>query len=87
MAGTSQIRATSTHDRRVLVRVEVQAARGDAGLTRAVAETLRGEPVNAITQRSTLEKMLVHWEIKTAFAAFADPDRTDHCSGTYPATG
>jgi len=48
MTTKSQIKATSTHRRRAaargLVRVEVQAARGDAGLIRAIAETLRSKP-------------------------------------------
>ncbi|MEQ9152811.1 MAG: hypothetical protein RLO06_15145 [Parvibaculum sp.] len=74
MASRSQVRATSTHRRRAaargLVRVEVQTARGDAGLIRAVAETLRSEPAKANALRSTLEKMLIDSEIKTAFDVF-----------------
>lgn len=74
MASKSQIRATSTHRRRAaargLVRVEVQAARGDAGLIRAVAETLRSKPAKAKALRSTLEKALIDPEIKTAFDVF-----------------
>ncbi|MEQ9152842.1 MAG: hypothetical protein RLO06_15300 [Parvibaculum sp.] len=74
MASKSQIRATSTHRRRAaargLVRVEVQTARGDAGLIRAVAETLRSEPAKAKALRSTLEKVLIDPQIKTAFDVF-----------------
>jgi hypothetical protein len=53
-----------------LVRVEVQAARNDAGLIRAVAETLRSRPEKAKALRTTLEKALVDPEIKTAFDVF-----------------
>jgi hypothetical protein len=74
MASKSQIRATSTHRRRAvargLVRVEVQATKGDAGLIRAVAETLRDEPEKAKALRSTLEKALIDPEISTAFDVF-----------------
>jgi len=82
MASKSQIRATSTHRRRAaargLMRVEVQAARGDAGLIRAVADTLRNEPENAKALRSTLEKALFDKEVKTAFDVFGSdlPDET-----------
>lgn len=82
MASKSQIRATSTHRRRAaargLVRVEVQAARGDAGLIRALAQTLRGKSEKAKALRSTLEKALVGPEIKTAFDVFGSdlPDET-----------
>lgn len=74
MASKSQIRATRTHRRRAaargLVRVEVQAARTDAGLIRAVAETLRSKPDKAKALRSTIEKALIDPEIKTAFDVF-----------------
>jgi len=82
MASKSQIKATSTHRRRAaargLVRVEVQAARGDAGLIRAVAETLRSKPEKARALRSTLERALIDPEIKTAFDVFGSdlPDET-----------
>jgi hypothetical protein len=72
VASKSQIRATSTHRRRAaargLVRVEVQAAKGDAGLIRAVAETLRSKSEKAKALRSTLEKALVDSEVKTALS-------------------
>jgi hypothetical protein len=74
MASKSQIRATSTHRRRAaargLVRVEVQAAKGDAGLIRAVAETLRSKPEKAKALRSTLERALIDSDVKTAFDVF-----------------
>jgi hypothetical protein len=73
MASKSQRRATSTHRRRAaargLVRVEVQAARSDAGLIRALAETLRSKPEKAKALRSTLQA-LIDPEIKTAFDVF-----------------
>jgi len=74
VATTSQIKATGAHRRRSaargLVRVEVQAARGDAGLIRAVAATLRGKQDSAEALRSTLEKALADPEIRTAFDVF-----------------
>jgi hypothetical protein len=74
MATTSQKKASTTHRRRTvargLVRVEVQAAKGDTGLIRALAETLRGEPERAKTLRSTLEQALIDPEVKTAFDVF-----------------
>ena len=63
MATTSQRKASTTHRRRAaargLVRVEVQAAKADTGLIRALAETLRGEPERAKRLRSTLEQALI----------------------------
>jgi len=74
MASTSQRKASSTHRHRAaargLVRVEVQAAKSDTGLIRALAETLRGEPKRAKALRSTLEKALIDPEIKAAFDVF-----------------
>jgi hypothetical protein len=74
MASKSQRKATRTHRRRAaargLVRVEVQAPRKDAGLIRAVAETLRGSVEKAEALRSTLAKALMHPEAKTAFDIF-----------------
>jgi hypothetical protein len=74
MASKSQRKATRMHRRRVaargLVRVEVQAARRDTGLIRALAETLRGEAGKAEALRSTLAKALTHPEVKTAFDVF-----------------
>jgi hypothetical protein len=53
-----------------LVRVEVQARKRDAGLIRALAETLRGRPEKAEALRSTLANALLHPEAKTAFDIF-----------------
>ena len=74
MASKSQRKATSTHRRRAaargLVRVEVQAPKKDAGLIRALAETLRGKPERAAALRSILARALIHPEVKTAFEIF-----------------
>ncbi len=74
MATTSQKKASTTHRRRAaargLVRVEFQAAKGDTGLIRALAETLRGESERAKSLRSTLEQALIDPEVKTAFDVF-----------------
>jgi hypothetical protein len=74
VATPSQKKASTTHRRRAaargLVRVEVQAAKGDSGLIRALAETLRGEPERARLLRSALEKALIDPEVKTAFDVF-----------------
>jgi|SRR5712671_1944025 len=82
MASKSQRKATRLHRRRAvargLVRVEVQAPRRDAGLIRALAETLRGEADKAEAMRSTLARALIHPEVKTAFDVFGSelPDET-----------
>jgi hypothetical protein len=82
MASKSQRKATRSHRRRAaargLVRVEVQAPRKDAGLIRALAETLRGEAEKAEALRSTLAKALIDPEVKTAFDVFGSelPDET-----------
>ena len=74
LASKSQRRATTAHRRRVaargLVRVEVLAEKSDAGLIRAVAETLRNKSKRASALRSTLAKALVDPEVKTAFDVF-----------------
>lgn len=74
MTSKSQIKATSTHHRRApargLVRIEVRATKADAGLIRAVAETLRNRPEKAKALRSTLEKALIDPEVKNAFDVF-----------------
>ena len=82
MASKSQRKAIQTHRRRAaargLVRVEVQAPKKDAGLIRALAETLRGEAEKAETLRATLAKALLHPEVKSAFDIFGSdlPDET-----------
>ena len=74
MATRSQRKATRTHRRRAaargLVRVEVQAAKKDAGLIRALAETLRDRPERAAALRSTLASALQSPDVKTAFDVF-----------------
>jgi hypothetical protein len=74
MASKAQRKATKTHRRRAaargLVRLEVQAPKKDAGLIRALAQTLRDESDKATALRSTLESVLVHPEISTAFDVF-----------------
>ena len=68
---------------RGLVRVEVQAAKGDTGLIRALAETLRGEPERAKSLRSTLEKALIDPEVKNAFDIFGSDMPDDAFSGVF----
>lgn len=87
MATRSQRKAASTHRRRVaargLVRVEVQATRGDAGPIRALAETLRSKPEKAKALRSTLEMELVDTEIRTAFDVFGSNLPDDAFAGVF----
>jgi hypothetical protein len=74
MASKSQRKATRTHRRRAaargFARVEVQALKKDAGLIRALAETLRGGPEKAEALRSTLAKAVMTPEMRTAFDIF-----------------
>lgn len=74
MASKSQRKATRTHRRRAaargLVRVEIQALKRDAGLIRALAETLRDEPAKAEALRSALGAALLQPQVKTAFDVF-----------------
>jgi hypothetical protein len=87
MTTKSQIRATRSHRRRAaargLVRVEVQAPRGDASLIRAVAETLRSESEKAEALRSTLERVLIDPEIRTAFDVFGSDLPDDAFAGVF----
>lgn len=87
MATKSQIRATRSHRRRAtargLVRVEVQAPSGDAGLIRALAETLRSKPERAKALRSTLAQALVDPEIRTAFDIFGSDLPDDAFVGVF----
>lgn len=87
MATKSQIRATRSHRRRAtargLVRVEVQAPSGDAGLIRALAETLRSKPERAKALRSTLAQALVDPEIRTAFDIFGSDLPDDAFAGVF----
>jgi len=70
----SQRKATRTHRRRALarglVRVEVQAPKRDAGLIRALAETLRGGAEKADALRTTLAKAVMNPQMSTAFDIF-----------------
>jgi hypothetical protein len=74
VASKSQRKATRTHRRRAaargLVRVEVQAPQKDAGLIRAVAETLRGNAREAEALRSALAKAVLPPDTSTAFDIF-----------------
>lgn len=87
MATTSQRKASTTHRRRAaargLVRVEVQAARADTGLIRALAESLRGKPERAKRLRSTLEQALIDPEVKTAFDVFESDLPDDAFAGIF----
>ncbi len=87
MATTSQRKASKTQRRRAvahsLVRVEVQAAKADTGLIRALAETLRGEPERAKMLRSTLEQALIDPEVKTAFDVFGSDLPDDAFAGIF----
>jgi hypothetical protein len=82
MASKSQRRATRAHRHRAaargFVRVEVQSPKKDAGLIRALAETLRGNSEKAEALRSALAKALIHSEVETAFDVFGSelPDET-----------
>ena len=82
MPSRSQRKAIRTHRRRAaaqgLVRIEVQAHKKDAGLIRALAETLRGGAEEAETLRSTLARTLLRSEAKSAFDIFGSdlPDET-----------
>lgn len=63
LASTAQKQVTKSHRRRPaargLVRLEVQAAKCDAPLIKALAATLRGQSEVSQALRSTLVKILV----------------------------
>jgi hypothetical protein len=65
------------------VRVEVQAPKKDAGLIRALAETLRGRAEKAAALRSTLAKALMHPEVKTAFDIFGSELSDETFAGVF----
>ena len=81
MATASQKKASTAHRRRRVargfVRVEVQAAKGDTGLIRALAESLRGEQERAKSLRSILAQALTDPDVKTVFDIFGSdlPDK------------
>ncbi|MGQ0684973.1 hypothetical protein [Bradyrhizobium sp.] len=87
MASKSQRKATRTHRRRAaargFVRVEVQAPRQDVGLIRALAETLRGKDKKAEEARSTLNKVLTHPEMTTAFDVFGSELPDEFFAGVF----
>ena len=87
MATKSQRTATRTHRRRAaargLVRVEVQAPKKDAGLIRALAETLRGRTKEAEALRSALAKAVMPPELKTAFDVFGSDLPDDAFTGVF----
>ena len=87
MATKSQRKATRTHRRRAaargLVRVEVQAPKKDAGLIRALAETLRGKAEKAEALRSALAKAVLPPELKTAFDVFGSELPDDAFAGVF----
>ena len=87
MASKSQRKATTAHRRRArargLVRIEIQAPKRDAGLIRAVAETLRNKPEKAMTLRSTLAKALIEPNLKTAFDVFGSDLADEAFAGVF----
>ena len=87
MATKSQRKATRTHRRRAaargLVRVEVQAPKKDAGLIRALAETLRGRTQEAEALRLALAKAVLPPELKTAFDIFGSELPDDAFAGVF----
>ena len=74
MASLSQRKASNAHRRRAvvrgLVRMEIQATKGDAGLIRAVAKALQSDKTRANALRATLEEALADPEVRTAFDVF-----------------
>ena len=87
MTAKSQRKAAMAHRTRAkargLVRVETQVARGDAGLVRAVAETLRRGSAPAARLRSALESALVDQKVKNAFDVFGSDLPDDAFEGIF----
>ena len=87
MAGKSQRKATRAHRRRAaargFVRVEVQAHKRDAGLIRALAETLRGGAEKAEVLRSVLAKSVMNPQMRTAFDIFGSELPDDVFTGVF----
>jgi hypothetical protein len=87
MAGKSQRKATRTHRRRAVargfVRVEVKARKQDAGLIRALAETLRGGAEKAEALRSALTKAVIDPQMRTAFDIFGSELPDDAFTGVF----
>ena len=87
MSTSSQRKASAAHRRRAaasgLVRVEVQAARGDAGLIREIAETLRRDSDQSESLRSALRKALIDPQVKTAFDVFGSDLADEAFAGVF----
>ncbi len=87
MTIASQKKATDAHRRRAaargLVRVEVQAARADAGLIRSLADVLRSQSDRAKALRATLAKELSLADAKTAFDVFGSDLPDDAFQGVF----
>jgi hypothetical protein len=87
VATPSQKTASTTDRRRSfargLVRVGGQVRQGDAGLIRAFAETLRGDPARAKTLRSTLEQAPLDPQVKTAFDIFGSDLAEEAFAGVF----
>lgn len=87
MSTASQRKASASHRRRArargLLRVEVQAAKSDTALIRALAETLRGDPKRAKTVRLLMERALTGQDVKTAFDVFGSDIPDDAFAGIF----
>ena len=83
MAKKSQRKTTRTHRRPGTVRVEVQALKKDAGLMRALAETLRGETGEAEALRLALTNAVMPPEMSTAFDVFGSELPDDAFAGVF----
>ena len=87
MATPSQKKASTTHRQRSkaqgLVRLEVQAAKSDTHLLRALAQELRGEPERAKLLRMTVENALKANEAKSAFDVFGSDLPDEVFSGVF----
>jgi hypothetical protein len=93
MASLSQRKASSTNRRRAaargLVRLEVQAPKGDAGLIKGLAKALRGEASRAKALRAMLEGALADPDVRNAFDVFGSdlPDEVFADVFDQPRTG
>lgn len=65
------------------MRVEVQAPKKDAGLIRALAETLRGNTAAAEALRFALSKAVMPPELNTAFDIFGSDLPDDAFTGIF----
>ncbi len=87
MSSTSQKRASVTHRERNkaqgLVRLEVNVAKRDSGLLRALAQELRGGPEWARLLRMTVENALKASDAKTAFDVFGSGLRDEVFAGVF----